>query len=167
MQFCFGVFSVVWIALRPCKFLNRLFVRGWSIEAFSATVAGDKLGRVRGLHLQAVETWRVNLLQSIDLLWCALTLQRDLTSGILMCLVLHTSLLRGIIDVLAFFIIFVAAKKQGMKRHPKVPSLLDAILRDATTYFMFIFFVHFLSQLFMFVAPVRDAGYTQGSIVLY
>jgi len=58
------------------------------------------------------------------------------------------------IDVIAFLIILVAAKGRG---YPGIPSILDAILRDATLYFMLIFFVHFLSQLFLFFAPVGSA----------
>jgi len=47
-------------------------------------------------------------------------------------------------------------------RHPGVPNLLDKIVQDATYYFMFIFFVQILSQLFMFLAPVGDTQYVRG-----
>ena len=64
---------------------------GGFIEVFSATITRDKPGRVRGLHLQTVEAWGVRLLQSIDLLWCALAPRRDFTSGVLMCLAFYAS----------------------------------------------------------------------------
>lgn len=44
-----------------------------------------------------------------------------------------------------------------MGRYPGMPSLLDTIARDATQYFVLIFFVQLLALLFMFLAPVGDA----------
>ena len=48
-----------------------------------------------------------------------------------------------------------------MRRYPGMPSLLDRISRDATKYFVLIFFVQFLAQLFLFFAPVGDTHYVR------
>ena len=48
-----------------------------------------------------------------------------------------------------------------MRGHPAVPSLLDTIVRGATRYFVLIFFVQFLAQLFLFFAPVGDTHYAR------
>ena len=61
-----------------------------------------------------------------------------------------------IIDVIAFSIILATARRPGMRRYPGVPSLLDTIMRDATQYFMLIFFVQLVAELLLFVAPVCD-----------
>lgn len=57
------------------------------------------------------------------------------------------------------------AKRKRVRRHPGVPNLLDTIVQDATYYFMFKFFVQILSQLFMFLAPVRDTQYFRGWLI--
>ena len=64
-----------------------------------------------------------------------------------------------IVDLFAFLIILSTAKRQGRNRHPGISSILDAILREATLYFVFIFTSHFLFELFLFFAPVGDARY--------
>ncbi|KAF9644339.1 hypothetical protein BDM02DRAFT_3122078, partial [Thelephora ganbajun] len=56
-------------------------------------------------------------------------------------------------DLFAFLVILVTAKRPRPRGYPAIPSILDTILRDATQYFLFIFFVQFLSQLFLFVTP--------------
>ncbi|KAF9642340.1 hypothetical protein BDM02DRAFT_3124642 [Thelephora ganbajun] len=56
-------------------------------------------------------------------------------------------------DLFAFLVILVTAKKSRIMGYPAIPGILDTILRDATQYFLLIFFVQFLSQLFFFVTP--------------
>ena len=63
---------------------------------------------------------------------------------------------RGIIDLLAFSIILFTARRLRRSRLPGMPSILDIIVRDSTQYFMLIFFVQLLAQLFIFFAPVGD-----------
>ena len=62
----------------------------------------------------------------------------------------------GIVDIFAFLIIVVTARRLRTNRHPDMPSVLDSILRDATIYFMVIFASQFLFLLFRFFAPVGD-----------
>jgi len=65
-------------------------------------------------------------------------------------------LYRGSIDLLAFLSILVTARRSGRIRLPGIPSILDAVVRDSTLYFILIFFFQILSQLFVLFAPVGD-----------
>ena len=51
-----------------------------------------------------------------------------------------------------------------MRGHPGIPSLLGTIVRGATQYFVLIFFVQLLAQLFLFFAPVGDTHYVRGQM---
>ena len=61
----------------------------------------------------------------------------------------------AIADVFAFSVIFIVARRPRI-RHPRIPSLLDIILRDATVYFMVIFALQMCFLLFLCFAPVSD-----------
>jgi choline-glycine betaine transporter len=60
------------------------------------------------------------------------------------------------VDISAFLIILVTAKRQGRNRHPGISSILDTILREATLYFLLMFASQFLFVMFLFFAPVGD-----------
>jgi hypothetical protein len=60
------------------------------------------------------------------------------------------------IDVLAFAIIAFTAWRSRRIGFPSAPSILNTIMHDATLYFLLVFSAHFLSLLFLFVAPVSD-----------
>lgn len=144
-QLCHGILSVVWIGLHPRK--SHPFDRSRVDSSVpSATVARDKLGPVQDLYLQTVETWGTHLLLPHDCFRYALALQPaapfHLTSWLL--------------DIVAFLIILVTAKRSEANRHPDAPSLLDTIARDSTHYFVFIFIVQIVSVLFDHLAPVGD-----------
>lgn len=57
-------------------------------------------------------------------------------------------------DVLAFSLIFATARKPGM-RYPGIPNLLDTILSDATSYFIFMFACQIVLLLFLCFAPIQ------------
>lgn len=59
-------------------------------------------------------------------------------------------------DILAFSIILLTAKKLEAYTYPGISTLLDAILRDATLYFLLMFGCQVLLVLFLFFAPVGD-----------
>ena len=61
-------------------------------------------------------------------------------------------------DALALVIIVYSAKRRdgGLTRVGGVPSLLDKILQDATTYFLVLFTGHLLLVLCEIFAPVSD-----------
>lgn len=71
-----------------------------------------------------------------------------------MCLTFGVSSCRGAADVIVFLMILTTARSQRTHRYPGLPSILDTVVRDATKYFMLISSLHFLSVLFVFVAPV-------------
>jgi hypothetical protein len=73
----------------------------------------------------------------------------------------------GVADLLAFSIIAFTARKSRMGGPLPIPTILDAILHDATYYFLLIFTAHLVSLLFVFVAPVGGTQYVPGlSVVL-
>lgn len=55
-------------------------------------------------------------------------------------------------DILAFLIVFIVARKPGHHRYPGIPSILSVILRHATKYFLLIFLLQILYDLFIFFA---------------
>ena len=62
-----------------------------------------------------------------------------------------------VIDSLALLIIVYSAKRYGgLSRDGGVPSLLDKILQDSTTYFLFLSTAHLLLLFFEVFAPVSD-----------
>jgi len=89
-------------------------------------------------------------------------LQHDLTSGVLMRFIPHAPQRRGITDLLAFLIILVAARRPGIHRYPGIPSILDAILRDATRYFILMFVCQLFVELFLLLAPVGGICHVTG-----
>ena len=68
-------------------------------------------------------------------------------------------------DVLAFAIIVLTAKRTGT-RYPGIPSLLDVVLRDATSYFVLIFACQLCLVFFLFFAPVRDLRFAWTTAIL-
>jgi hypothetical protein len=69
----------------------------------------------------------------------------------------RTALGCGIIDLLTFLIILVTAGGSRKGRLPGIPDILDAILRDATIYFLLIFASQLVLFFFLFLAPVGDS----------
>ncbi|KAF9787197.1 hypothetical protein BJ322DRAFT_707057 [Thelephora terrestris] len=61
-------------------------------------------------------------------------------------------------EVVAFAAIFLKARKPRHGRYPGIPSLLDAIWRDATEYFLLITLCDILSDAFIIFAPLSIAG---------
>ncbi|KAF9787198.1 hypothetical protein BJ322DRAFT_707199 [Thelephora terrestris] len=61
-------------------------------------------------------------------------------------------------EVVAFTAIFFTARKPRHGRYPGIPSLLDAIWRDATEYFLLITLCDVLSDAFIIFAPRSISG---------
>ena len=68
----------------------------------------------------------------------------------------RTPLLCGAVDFLVFLIILITARRPGTSRLPGIPTILDAILQDATVYFLLIVASQLVLCLFLFFAPVSD-----------
>ncbi|KAF9646677.1 hypothetical protein BDM02DRAFT_3188645 [Thelephora ganbajun] len=135
-QFWFGIFSTVWIALRPLQPIPEIYLDVFKVCAYKRWRLGELI------FVNMAISFGVSLSSNLQL---------NFSSGTLMCLTPQSSY-HGITDVLAFLIILVIAMRRR-SRYPGIPTLLDTILRDATVYFILIFFVQFLSELFMFVTP--------------
>ncbi|KAF9781781.1 hypothetical protein BJ322DRAFT_1078244 [Thelephora terrestris] len=58
-----------------------------------------------------------------------------------------------VFDIVVFVTIIITARRQRINGHPGIPSILDTVVRDATGYFMLIVSFHFLSVVFVLVAP--------------
>jgi hypothetical protein len=72
------------------------------------------------------------------------------------------------IDLIAFLIILVTAGGSiRTGRFPGIPDILDAILRDATVYFLLIFASQLVLFLFLFLAPVGDPYWIQDRLILF
>jgi len=117
------------------------------LSVSSTGVSRYKLGRIQIMHLRTVEAWGASFRQYRSCFWYVHPPTYLYPGSSDIPHVLH-------LDVLAFSIILFTAKRSGVNRHPSVPSLLDTILRDATGYFLLMFFSQVLSQVFLLVNMV-------------
>ena len=113
----------------------------------SATVTRDKPGCVQDLYLQTVETRGTRVLPPRDCIRYAFALQPSTSFH-------PEGLICGVIDIVAFLIILITARRSRVARYPGMPTILDTILRDATHYFVLMFIVQLVSVLFDLFAPV-------------
>jgi len=63
---------------------------------------------------------------------------------------------RGITDLIAFSAALVTARTRGVHRHPGIPHILDALLRDATLYLLLVTGFQVMFMFFGLFAPVSD-----------
>lgn len=148
-QLVIGTYSTVSAAMSPSGFFASFLFAGIGLTSItSTTAAGGKPGIVQVLCLRTVESRAADLLEHGRCLRCVLTVSPPNLSQVL----LHTPY--ATIDSLAFLVVFFAAKKPKF-RYPGIPSILDAILRDATAYFIIIFSCQIISDMFVIFAPVR------------
>jgi len=61
-------------------------------------------------------------------------------------------------DASAFLVIVYVMRNRGLTHTAGVPSILENILRDATSYFFVIFTSHLLLVLFELLAPVSNSS---------
>lgn len=122
----------------------------------SATVAGDKFRPIQNLLLRTLACRGALFHQSSNRFRYALNLQHKLTLGVLTHLTPLHSPHCNIVDLLAFSIIFFAAKRSGPDGYQGIPSILDIILRDATLYFISVFICQSVLEFFLLLAPVGD-----------
>ena len=77
------------------------------------------------------------------------------------------SVLCDIADLFTFLIIFVAARVPRTSRFPSIPTILDAILRDATVYFLVMAAAQLSLKLFSTLfSPVGGPYHIKGLLVL-
>ena len=126
------------------------------ISATSGTVARDRLGCVQGLFSPKVAAWGDCLHRYFCRFRYALTIRHGSILGALTYFMLHTLLLCGAVDLLVFLIILITARRSGTSRLPGISTILDAILQDATVFFLLIAASQLVLCLFLFFAPVGD-----------
>jgi hypothetical protein len=62
----------------------------------------------------------------------------------------------GVIDFFTFLVILTSTRRRETSRFPGIPSILDAILRDATVYYALVFVCQLVFEFFLLFAPVRE-----------
>ena len=152
-QAAFGIYAVAKVAMGPRELPSSSFVRVRDSSASSGTVARDRPRPVQGLLSAAVAIWGALVYQSSDCFRYALTRPP----------IWFHSPHRGLVDLVAFLMVLVRTKRSRTNRYPGIPNILDAILRDATVYFLVIFISQLIFQLFVFVAPVSSTPYVCGN----
>jgi len=85
--------------------------------------------------------------------------RRNLTSGVLIYFISRAPLRYGIIDFSTFLIILVTAGGRRTGRFLGISKILDAIVRDATVYFLLIVTSQLIFYFFLFLAPVGYPHY--------
>jgi len=63
-----------------------------------------------------------------------------------------------VFEVFVLSVLFFAAKRPRHGRHPGIPSLFDAILRDATQYFILLTLCNITTDAFVIFAPESISG---------
>jgi len=111
--------------------------------------AADRFRSVQVLCFSIMEVGRTGFYQYRSGFRCVANIRRGLAAGVLTCLAILISYAVDPVDVLAFLIILIAAKKPRYPRYPGIPNLLDAILRDATIYFVLMFLCQVLFDVFV------------------
>ena len=160
VQFCHGIFSVFWFSLVPCKSLNHLAVR---VRTHRFLVEPFPEINLDPFKFCSYGKWRLGEFMYYSIAICfGKSLPVTLQSAALfhpgsydVSHIPHSPR-RGIIDLLAFSIILVTARRSRRNRYPGMPSILDTVVGDSTQYFVLIFFIQLLSLLFIFFAPVGD-----------
>ena len=156
-QLCFGIYFTIGAARNPRELLSR------SVCSYvgSSRPLVQPLPEINldAFNFCAYKRWRFAELFAAGIVISFGTpslhyLQRNFTSGILMHFILLPHC--DTVDISAFLIILVTAKRQGRNRHPGISSILDTVLREATLYFLLMFASQFLFVMFLFFAPVSD-----------
>ena len=157
-QFCHGIFSVFWFAFGPRKYLNHLTVR---VRTHRLPVAPFPEINLDPFKLCGFGQWKLGELMYYNL---AIFFGKSSPVTLQPAALFHPgnydmshvphSPRRGIIDLLAFSIILVTARRSRRNRYPGVPSILDTVVRDSTLYFILIFLIQLFFLLFIFFAPV-------------
>ena len=154
-QFFFGIYFTVWIAARPSKFFDS-YPRS---RVDSRPLPAQQLPAIDldPFKFCVSQSWKFGELVFINI---AVAFGASLTSDVVsprVCLRASRSVFLTPwtpVDVLAFLSILIATKKPRHPRYPGIPSLLDAILRDATIYFILIVLCQVLFDVFVAFAPV-------------
>ena len=146
-QFAFAVYSTVSVAISPCVCPSTLFYS-------QADPGSSPVQQLPDINLDPFKfcVSQVSKLHELIFVNMGVAFGASSPSHLRFFDDPHgVATFRPIVDVLAFLIIFFAARKP---RYSDMPSILDAILRDATLYFVVIFSGQILLDAFILFAPV-------------
>ena len=154
VQFGFGVCFLTWSILKPSMSLRCLVSCGRTHVAYSGSLAGHRSGSIQGLHLPTLEVRRAFFHQCGDFFRCGPNLDHTFP-----CTTSHCD----VVDLVAFSLIFVTARATLPRagRYTGIPSILGIIVRDATLYFIVMFFCQLLLESFLLFAPVCNVRYCE------
>ena len=157
LQLCFGSYFTARTAMNSGESFSSLAHPCQLIRPLAQPVPEINLDAFK---LCIYKRWRLGEILFTNLVICFGTFspsssKRCSAFGDLIFFTPHSQ--HGIADLFAFLVIFITTKRAGSIRHPGIPSILDAILRGATLYFISIFAGQMLFELFLLFAPVSDA----------
>ena len=142
-----AIFSIVRAALGPCK--SQLHSVSVSLRRYPVQPSPDV--DLDPFKFCAFKLWNAGsiVFYTMSMFFGMPSPSNPLSRSILQ--------IHGIADVLVLSILLFTSRGRRVNVYRAVPSLLDAIVRDATLYFAFIFSAHLLSLLFLFVTSVGVA----------
>ena len=158
-QLCFGIYYTVMYSVLPCETLDSFFAHAWfNSRSLVQSLPEIDLDAYRVCVPPKFRPGEVTF-TSISFVFGTL-LPSDLRDNSDLRILIHfMSRIYprcGVADLLTFSIIFITARGPRTSRFPGIPTLLDAILRDATVYFLLIVASQLVLFFFVFLAPVCD-----------
>jgi hypothetical protein len=151
IQFSIGIYMTVTSALAPCKSFGSSFACRQTHVIPSGAVAKYKPRPIQGLYYCVESASGIVFPKCWDRLRYVITVS---PWEFLRPSYPTPSSSWVTAEVVAFAAIFFTARKPRHGRYPGIPSLLDAIWRDATEYFLLITLCDVLSDAFIIFAPV-------------
>ena len=168
-QLSVGIYFAVVDGTGLSEFLNHLFVR---ILSHRSSVQPPSEMNLDVYNVCIPRDWRSAVLafSSVSVAFgtpLPSDFQREFTLGALISFASRTPLRCGIADLFTFLIIFVTARGPRTSRFPGIPTILDAILRDATIYFLVMAAIQSLLLFSTLFAPVGNPYRIKGLLVLF
>ena len=166
-QLVVGIYFAVVDGTGPSEFLNRLFVHMLShhssvqpppemnLDVYNVCIPPDRRPAM-------VAFSGVSIAFGVPL---PSDFQREFTFGTLMFFASRAPLWCDTADLFTFLITFITARGPRMSRSPGIPTIPDAILRDATIYFLVMAAAQLLLLVSTLFAPVDCPYHIKGLLV--
>jgi len=168
-QLSVGIYFAAVDGTGPSEFLNRLFVPMCMLSHRPSVQLPPEINldvynicRHRWPAVVAFSSVSVAFGTSLSI---SSDFRREFASGALMSFVSRAPLCCSIADLFTFLIILVTARGPRTNRFPGIPTILDAILRDATIYVLVMAAAQLLF-LFSLFAPVGHPYYIKRPDIL-
>ena len=166
-QLIVGIYSTVVDGTGLSEFLNRLFLP--MLSHHSSVQPPPEMNLDVYVSIPRERWLAVVAFSSVSLAFRAplpSSFQREFTLGALMSFAYCAALCCGIVDLFTFLIILATARGPRASRFSGIPTISDAILRDATIYFLVMAPPQLLLLVSTLFAPVGDPYHIKGLSVL-